>query len=334
MESLVNALAAWLSHLAVGLANAVAGTGHGWLALGVALHLANQVTRGRGWWAIVRAATCDDPRLRRRDAIGAWIAGAGAGGVVTARAGDALRVGMLARRLPDAGAAVLAGTLVAEAAGELAGGVVLLAFAAAVGIRSPLSAAGPDLWFAALAIALAATAIAGVVLARRRRSVPRERAIEPTAPRRIVDGLRRGCAPLGQPGAYVRRVAPWQLVSRLCRLAAVGCFLTAFHLPATPAAVLLVIVAQGSGRLVPFAPVAVGAGAAVLAATFAPVTGSAAPASDVAAFLIGTSTVLTAVGILLAGAITFSAAGWRSLPRAASAAWRVSGRALAAARRA
>src|SRR3954454_23421131 len=38
----------------------------GWLALGVLLHLANQVARGRGWWAVLRPAAGHDPAPRRR----------------------------------------------------------------------------------------------------------------------------------------------------------------------------------------------------------------------------------------------------------------------------
>jgi hypothetical protein len=93
------------------------------------------------------------------------------------------------------------------------------------------------------------------------------------------------------------------LASRLLRLAALGCFLAAFHLPATLAAVLLVAFAQCSGRVVPFSPAAVGAGAAILAAGFEPVTGERVPAADLAAFFVGTSTVLTVVGTALALAI-------------------------------
>ena len=39
------------------LAEALGGASLGWLAVGVALHLGNQVARGRGWYAIVRTAT-------------------------------------------------------------------------------------------------------------------------------------------------------------------------------------------------------------------------------------------------------------------------------------
>jgi hypothetical protein len=309
MEVAVNDLAGSTEDLATGLAHAVASARPGWLALGVALHLGNQVARGRGWWAIVHAATAGDPRLRRRDAIAAWIAGAGAGGVVTARVGDALRVALLGRRLPDTGGSVVAGSLVAEAAGELAGGVLLLALALALGIHSPLVVTGPVLWCGVAAVAVIGALV--VLVLRRLPAAPaRSRA------GRVLAGVRHGCAPLGEPRTYLRRVAPWQFASRACRLVSTGCLLAAFHLPATPAAVLLVVFAQGSGRLVPFSPVAVGAGVAVLTATFGPVTGSAASAAQLGAFVIGTSTVLTTIGVLIAAAVTLRAADWRTLPTA------------------
>jgi hypothetical protein len=260
----------------------------GWLALGVTLHLANQVARGRGWWAIVRAAS-DGCRPRRRDAVAAWVAGAGAGGIVSARGGDAVRVLLLRRRTPDLGCPALAGTLVAEGAGELAVGLLLLALAIALG-------AGPALGLSPATIALACAGVLAVVamLAAAKR-FPRVR--------RIAAGIARGCAPLRRPGAYARSVLPWQLASRACRFAALACFLAAFGLPVTPAAVLLVAFAQCGGRVVPFAPASVGASVALLAATFGPVTGSAVSAERLAAFFVGTSTVLTVVGTALALAI-------------------------------
>jgi hypothetical protein len=258
----------------------------GWLMLGVSLHLANQVMRGRGWCAIVRAAARDDERPRRRDAIAAWIAGAGAGGIVSARGGDAVRVLLLRRRMPAADCPLLAGTLVAEGAGEILVGVALLALALALGTGP---AVGLSTTTAACLIA-AAAALAALFAAARR--FPRVR--------RIAAGVRRGCSPLGRPAAYARSVLPWQLASRACRLGALACFLTAFGLPATPAAVLLVAFAQGGGRLVPFAPASVGASVALLAATFGPVTGSTVSPERLAAFFVGTSTVLTIVGTALA----------------------------------
>jgi hypothetical protein len=272
-----------------------------WLALGVTLHLANQLARGRGWSAVVRSALPGEP-VRRRHALAAWVAGAGAGGLLSARGGDALRVFLLGRRLPDAPWPVLAGTLVAEAAGEAAIGLAVLGGAALLGAGPALGAQGP------FALGAAALAVGAVVLARRQ---PRLRAL----------GARvaRGCALLRTPRGYAVRVLPWQLASRACRLAALACFLTAFGLPATPAAVLLVTFAQTSGRLIPFAPAAVGASVAMLAATFEPVTGTAVPAERVGAFFLGTSTVLTVVGTVLTVVICLRAARWRELVEAVQA---------------
>jgi hypothetical protein len=311
VEARLSEIIAGCGELLGSLARILAGASAGWLLLGVALHLCNQLARGRGWFAILRVALGGDPRLRRRDAIAAWIAGAGAGGLVTARLGDALRVLLVTRRVPETGS-VVAGTLVAEGAGELAGGLLLLPVAVGVGVGVPF---GPMVWPAAAAVPLAGAAIAW----RRRvlRRAPAARRVRFAAPARLarpLAGLRRGCAPLAAPGAYVRRVAPWQLTSRALRLASLAAFLIAFHLPATPAAVLLVVFAQGSGHLVPFSPAAAGASVAVLAATFAPVTGTAAPAARLGAFLIGMSTILTVIGVVMAAVIVLlRGADWRAL---------------------
>ena len=279
-------------------AEAVTGASLGWLVLGVVLHLANQVARGRGWCTLL--STASGERVRRRDAIAAWIAGAGAGGLASARAGDAVRVVLLRRRLPEAGCPLLAGTLVAEGAGELAVGAALLAVAVAAGLGPEFGAPGL-VW---LLPALAGVALIAAAVAR----TPRLRA--------IACGVGRGCAPLKAPGAYARGVLPWQVASRACRLGALACFLAAFDLPATFAAVLLVTAAQSGGRLVPFAPASVGAGAAMLAATFAPVTGVAVPAGELAAFFVGTSVVLTVVGTILTVGISLLTIRWRGLVEA------------------
>src|SRR5829696_3580673 len=117
----------------------------GWLVLGVALHLGNQVARGRGWYALLRTACDPAPGLRRRDAIAAWIAGAGAGGLASARGGDAVRVLLLRRRAPEASCPLLAGTLVAEGAGEMVTGALLLALALILGF-APLPGAPEVVW--------------------------------------------------------------------------------------------------------------------------------------------------------------------------------------------
>jgi uncharacterized membrane protein YbhN (UPF0104 family) len=286
-------LAAALERALGSFTEALAGASPGWLVLGVVLHLANQVARGRGWCTLLRDASGE--QVRRRDAVTAWVAGAGAGGLASARAGDAVRVMLLRRRVADC--PLLAGTIVAEGAGELLVGAALLAVAVSAGLGPEFGAPGP-LWIVSAA---AVAALIVLVVAR----TPRLRA--------IARGVGRGCAPLKCPGAYARGVLPWQVASRACRLGALACFLAAFGLPASFAAVLLVTAAQSGGRLVPFAPASVGAGAAMLAATFGPVTGTAVPAADLAAFFVGTSVVLTVVGTALTLGITLQAVRWRGL---------------------
>src|ERR687895_2469507 len=132
----------------------------GWLVLGVVLHLGNQVLRGRGWCAIVRMAASCDGEARPRDAIAAWVAGAGAGGVVSARGGDAVRVLLMKRRMPEAGCPLLAGTLVAEGAGECATGALLVAIALVLGVGPQLGASTATVVFVAAALALAAVLLA------------------------------------------------------------------------------------------------------------------------------------------------------------------------------
>ena len=268
----------------------------GWLALGVFLHLANQVARGRGWRAAIRLARPDDGCPRTRDVVAAWVAGAGMGGVLSARGGDAVRLVLLRQRLPDERYPVLAGTLVAEAAGDTIVGLALLAVLLASGLNADLTLGVSSLaWIVALVLAAIAV---GLVIGSRSRSF-----------RRLTAGVGRGCSSLKEPVAYAATVMPWQLLSRLLRAGSLASFLVAFGLPATPAAVALVMVAQGGGRLLPLAPASAAATVAVLVAGFPGATGVHAGVPTVAAFVLGMSTLLTAVGVALAAGVAIALLG-------------------------
>jgi hypothetical protein len=251
----------------------------GWLGLGVLAHLANQLARGLGWYSVIRTACPAEP-VRRRDALGAWVAGAGASGILSARGGDAVRLLLLRPRTGDAGYPLLCGTLVAEAAGEAAIGMALIGGAAGFGLWPGMHIPAPWLALVAIPIVFAVSRIGAV--------------------RRFAAGAARGTCALRSPGRYSCSVLPWQAASRLARGLSIACFLTAFGLPATVPAILLVMLAQGGGRAIPFAPASLGAGAAILAAAFEPVTGTAVDTATVATFFVGTSALLTAVGVALA----------------------------------
>jgi hypothetical protein len=224
------------------------------------------------------------------------------GGVLSARGGDAVRLVLLRRRLPDERYPLLAGTLVAEAAGETIVGLALLAVVLVGGLDAGLTLGAPALvWIVPLL--LAGIAAAAIVRSRSRTF------------RRVTAGVARGCSPLRHPRAYARTVLPWQLMSRLLRAASLASFLVAFGLPSTPAVVALVMVAQGGGRLLPLAPASAAATVAVLAAGFPAATGVHVDVATVAAFVLGMSTLLTTVGVLLAVAVAIPALGSLELRR-------------------
>jgi hypothetical protein len=218
------------------------------------------------------------------------------GGVLSARGGDAVRLVLVRRRLSGAGYPVLAGTLVAEAAGESALGLTLLVLVLAGDLGAGVSLEGGMLMWVALA---ALVAVPATVVLRSRSGLVQ----------RLLAGVRQGCAAVGQPRAYARAVLPWQLLSRLLRAASLFCFLLAFHLPATLAVIGLVMVAQGGGRVLPLAPASLAASVAVLAAGFAPATGVDVGVAALAGFLVGMSTLLTLAGVLLAIPIAISMMG-------------------------
>ena len=293
MGDTAKALVGAIERAASELASAVAGADPRWLVLGVLLHLANQLARGRGWCSVLRTA-CPADGVRVRDTLAAWVAGAGASGLLSARGGDALRLLLMRPRTPGAGYPVLAGTLAAEAAGEAVVGLALLAIALSAGL-------GPDLPGLPGPAVLAAVAVAvpALVLAARRSA----------AVRRLAAGVARGAGALRHPGRYARAVLPWQIASRVARALSIACFLLAFGLPATAAAVLVVMLAQAGGRALPFAPASAAAGVAILAAGFGAATGTAPDPAQLAAFFVGTSTLLTAVGLALAALIVIRSLG-------------------------
>jgi hypothetical protein len=259
------------------------------MVTGVLLHLLAQLARGRAWHAVVRVP---HPDARRRDVLRAWVAGAGVTGVVPGRGGDVVRVLMLRPRLAGATCATLAGTLAAEAVAETACGTVVVAWAIGNGLAP---ATGADELLPVLGAIAAVLAVAAVCAHRWERL------------RRVRAEAWQGLTAIRRPRAYVRDVLPWELVSRVVRLASLACFVAAFGLPLSPAAVALVMAAQAGGRLVPLAPAGAGVSVAILAAGFETVGGGPIGFGQIVAFVAGTSAVLTIVGLALSAVLVLQA---------------------------
>ncbi len=261
-----------------------------WLVAGVVLHLCSQLARGRGWHSVICAAHPDEAHPRRRDVLATWIAGAGASGVLSARGGDALRI-VLMRRHMTTTCPRLIGTLAAETVAETALGALLTVWALSAGLVPGLHRPG-----LATAVLIGAVVVALVLAIRRcARRFP--------ALGRACADAKRGLSLLGSPGCYLRRVASWSMLSRSLRLGSLACFLVAFELPVSVTAALVVMVAHSSGRLLPFSPASAATSLGLLVAAFPAVTHTSVSATRLTAFYLGSTGLLTVVGIALSGLV-------------------------------
>jgi hypothetical protein len=309
------------AHAAELIAERTAHVEPSWLAAGTLLFLVSQAVRTRGWFTIIRAAYPEATDLRARDVTRAFLAGAGINGLVPARGGDLVKLALVHRRVPESSYATLAATFVPETLFETACGTALVAWALANGFL-PLPKGAGDLPaldvtfiahhpFASAAAATVAVA-AGWWLVHR-----------------LGARLRRGMAILATPRLFVTGVASWQALARLIRLGSLAALMAAFALPVTPATVLLVMAAQGGGRLLPLAPASVGLRLAMLSYGFVEVTGEPVDIAAITAFTVGVGALLGAAGLLVAVVMLAQEFGTRSPARAVAAARAALGRAPA-----
>jgi hypothetical protein len=286
---------AWATSVADGLAHAVADARAGWLLAAVGLHVAGQLSRGFAWGGVLRAAWRD---VSPRQACAWYVCGAGLTGVLSARGGDVVRMGLAKRELPGATWPALAGTLAVEGSFELVSGVALGLVALGVGVGGLHL---PSLWMIG---ALLAAVTAAALLALRS---PRLR--------RVTSEFGRGMGALRKPRHFACRVLPWQVAARLLRLASLGCFLYAFGLPAAPVVVIAATVVQGSGRWLPIPGAGTAAAAGALLANLPVAAGHPVDAGAVGALAIAQPAVLTLLGVTVSLALLTALLGVRT-PRA------------------
>jgi uncharacterized membrane protein YbhN (UPF0104 family) len=280
-------------HLIAGIVENLAGVSFVALAAALTFHLAKMAAEARSWHNIVVHAY-PGRQIGFRTTLGAFVGGTGASAVLPARAGEALRVGLVRRRLPGSSVTTISATVLLEAGLEIVLGVGVIAVALFAG-RS-LGA-----WWSPTvdeAPALLAIAFLLAVLLVVRWQWPRLQA----PVRRFV----LGCSIMRAPAQLVQGVISWKLVAWTLRFASVYLFLVAFHVPATLWATILVVAAQHVAALIPLMPGNAGTQQAAIVAALAG-TAAAAPAL---AFGIGMQAATTLVDVLVgATAIAFVAGG-------------------------
>jgi uncharacterized membrane protein YbhN (UPF0104 family) len=283
-------------HAAQQIAHDAASIHWGWLVVGVALNFVMQGVRTRAWFNCVRAAYPDDRRLRTRDVASAYFAGAGLNGIIPARGGDVVKLCFLRRRIQGSRYATLAGTFIPETAIETALGIGLVVWAFARGfLPVPASPAElPELDVSLFvrhpvlcsAVTLAALGLT-VIAVRRLRGVVR----------RVIPRIRQGMAIFARPRDFLVGVATWQLLARLIRLGSLACLMVAFGIPVTFASVVLVMAAQGSGRVIPIAPASAGLRLAMLSYGLIEVTNRAIDIERITVFSFGVAFALLIAGV-------------------------------------
>jgi uncharacterized membrane protein YbhN (UPF0104 family) len=278
------------------------------IALGTVLYLFSQAVRTRGWFTILRAAYPGATGLRARDVMRAYLAGAGVNALVPARGGDIVKLAIVHRRIQGSRYPTLVATFVPETLFETTFGIGLVVWALANGFL-PVPNAGGELPAVDVSLfvnhPIASTACAAAL-----------GALIWWIVRRLRGQLRQGMAILGTPRRFVTGVASWQALARLIRLGSLAAFMAAFHLPVTVSTVVLVMAAQGGGRILPLAPASAGLRLAMLSYGFVEVTGDEVDIAAITAFTFGVGAVLAVTGLILAVALIAQEFGTLSPRRA------------------
>jgi len=286
-----------------------------WTTFGIALLflLGMQLARAWAWRNVLRAAY-PDRKIPFLPLSAAYLAGAGINAIVPAHAGDATKVFLVKRQIPDSSYPAVTSSFLVQTVFDTSVGVLVLLYAITQGLLPPLPqiphlpafeisfwAENPNLFFITLAATLLAIAIAIYLLAHR--------------VRRFWARVRQGLVILREPRRYMREVFAWQGVGWICRFAAFWFFLEAFGIGGSIGNVMLVMSVQAIANIVPFTPGGAGAQQALLVATLHGPTRTA-----VLSFSVGTQIAMAAWSVALgfmAILLVFRTTDWRGLIRQA-----------------
>jgi hypothetical protein len=208
-----------------------------WFALAGAavLQLVAGVVRVRAWFHVIRDCCGERSDLRYRDVVLAQLGGCGWNAVLPARAGDAVKVALVRRKMPGRRVTTLASTLVPPALVEAAFTVLLLAALLLGGIASlkTLTTALPAASTAPIIAGVVGVALVAALIFRRRLQ-------------QLVRNVRPGLAVLGRPRIMATQVVPWLVAGRVLRLLAFALVLAGAGVPFGIVPALALMALQGA----------------------------------------------------------------------------------------
>lgn len=282
-------------------------------ALALLCLLAMQLARAWAWRNVLRAAYPDKP-IPYLPLAAAYLAGAGINAIIPAHAGDATKVFLVKRQIPDSSYPAVTSSFLVQTVFDTSVGILVLLYAISQGLLPPLPqipklpafeisfwAENPKLFFITLGLTVLAIVVAIYMLAHR--------------VRRFWARVRQGLVILSEPRRYMREVFAWQGIGWLCRFAAFWFFLEAFGIGGSIGNVMLVMSVQAVANVVPFTPGGAGAQQALLVATLHGPSRTA-----VLSYSVGTQIAMAAWSVVLgfmAILLVFKTTDWRGLIREA-----------------
>ena len=261
--------------------------------LAVLCQLARLASTSQAWRNILVAAY-PDQSVPRRSILGAYLAGIGINAIIPVRAGDAVRVVLAHRAIPESSyTTVISSTLVLSIF-DITAATALLVWAivtldALPGISQLPRLPGFDFaWLLdrplAAVLVLAALFIALVVLA----IWIHGHVID------FWDRVKQAFAVVRNPPAYFGSVAIWQAMDWSLRLVTIWFMFDAFDIPQSLQNVLVVQVSSSLATLIPLTPGGIGTEQAFLLYVF----GGAVPGAQLLAFSVGMRLMLLATNVV------------------------------------
>ena len=245
-------------------------------------------------WRNVLVAAYPDRTVRRRSIVGAYFAGVGVNALIPLRAGDAVRVVLAHRAVPDSTYTTVVSSTLVLSIFDIAAASALLAWAAVTQQALPGVGELPELrsfdfsWLLDHPLAaelLLAGAIVALVL------------VGIWIHGHVLDfwqRVKQAFTVVSTPARYLRTVAFWQAGDWLFRLVAIWFLLDAFDIPQTPTSVLLVQASASIATLLPLTPAGIGTEQAFLLYVFR----GTVPSSQLLAFSVGMRITLMTTSIV------------------------------------
>jgi uncharacterized membrane protein YbhN (UPF0104 family) len=225
-----------------------------WLLVALVVHTASILCRVRIWQLLLRVAL-PQQAVSFRAVLGPYLGSVGASVVAPLRGGDAVRIALARRTLPEARSAVVLATLAAEAIPGLIVVPLLCAAALLLGVLPVSPGLAALVMVGGAVLALAACAVSRLAGFRRRDG----------RLGRVLADLASGLRLVGSPARFARTIGPLAALDWTLRIAMISCLLAAFHLGLSAAAAVAVVAIDSLTTLLPVLPNGAGAQQAAVA---------------------------------------------------------------------